>query len=145
MKNNFREEFAREQAIIHHFEHSGSEAERESARADMRSLQAEIEAKGKTYVRIYSLYSASLAVGNTCIDISEGIKDSDVPRLVNDLRRCGIDQFTFSSGYSGAAEIAWLFEANGCKLEGLAEINSQHRDIYTGDYQKVHAFLFSVS
>ena len=71
--------------------------------------------------------------------------DKDVECLIACMRDNGIDHFTFSSGWSSAVETAWLFQQNGCTLEGLIEINSRHKHFFTGEQEKAHGYLFRLN
>lgn len=57
----------------------------------------------------------------------------------------GIEYFTFSSTWSSAVKIAWLFKQNGCSLEGLIEINENIDDFETGKMRKTPAYLFKLN
>lgn len=65
--------------------------------------------------------------------------------MVEDLKAFGIREFTISSTYSSIVETAWVFQQNGCILEGLEEINGHFTDFKTGEYKKVPAFKFRIS
>ena len=62
MKNNFAQEYAREEEIRAAYntaKENGNEAGIEKAKADMRSLNEEIGAKGDAYAFVYRLTSTS--------------------------------------------------------------------------------------
>lgn len=64
--------------------------------------------------------------------------------MVADFKRFGITEFTLSSTYSSIVKTAWIFQQNGCSLEGMEEIKGYCRDFETGDYEKVPAFKFRI-
>lgn len=79
------------------------------------------------------------------IDLHDTIKDEDVQKLIENLRKNRIEYFTFSSTWSSAVNTAWLFKKNGCSLEGMIEINTSHKDFHTGEYKKIPSYLFKVN
>ena len=143
MKNNFAQEYAREEAIRAAYntaKETGNEAGIEKAKADMRSLNEEIGAKGDAYAFVYRLYQEMKEAGNEHIDLHDTIRDE--AKMIETLRSLGVESFTFSSGWSSAVESAWIFQQNGCKLEGLVELYGLNRDWTTGEREKVHGYLF---
>ncbi len=60
------------------------------------------------------------------------------------FRRHGIEKFTYSSGWSGAAKAAWQFIQHGCILEGMLEIYGPHMKIGSDKHEKVYGYVFSV-
>ena len=145
MKNNFAQEYTREEAIKSAYnaaKEAGNEAGMEKAREDIRSLNEEIAAKGDAYAFVYRLYQEMMEAGNDHIDLNDAIHDE--VKMLETLRSCGIDSFTFSSGWSSAVESAWIFQQNGCRLLGLIELNSPHMNWFTGEREKVHGYLFRI-
>lgn len=108
------------------------------------AFRADREAGREAYVKVYRLYEDAVECGNEYIDLNDAIWEKDVADLIQNLRENGVEHFTFSSTWSGAVEIAWLFTQNGCTLEGLVEINSRHTDTFTGEREKVHGYLFAI-
>lgn len=146
-KNNFAEEYARETEIkaqYHEAEKAGNAEGQEAARMAYHELEEQIAAKGNPYARIYRLYSEAKERGNEYIDLNDTIWDEQVKPLIGSLREYGIEKFTFSSTWSSAVETAWLFTQNGCRLEGLVEINSRHKAFMSDEYEKAHGYLFSI-
>ena len=119
-----------------------NKAEIEKAKADMRSLNEEIGAKGDAYAFVYRLYQEMKEAGNEHIDLHDTIRDE--AKMIETLRNLGVESFTFSSGWSSAVESAWIFQENGCRLQGLIELNSPHMNWFTGTREKVHGYLFSI-
>lgn len=146
-KNNFAEEYAKELAVKAQYDEAkkaGSGEGQEAARETYRRLEEQIAEKGSAYARIYRLYSEAQERGNRYIDLNDTIWDEQVPALIGSLREYGVERFTFSSTWSSAVETAWLFTQNGCRLEGLVEINSQHKAFMSEEYEKAHGYLFRV-
>lgn len=85
---------------------------------------------------LYSEYERSIDNGNALLDFSGVVYVDYVDQLVACMRECGIHAFTYSSSWSGAVEVAWAFQENGCVLEKMVKINGSHRI--------VPAFLFKL-
>ena len=94
---------------------------------------------------LWEAYEEARELGNEHIDIKDNIRDENVATWVKAMRECGIKGFTFSSGWSSAVETAWLFQKEGCTLEGLVELNSHHKVFMSDEYEKVHGYLFKVN
>lgn len=144
MKNNFAVEYEMEQAIRDAYQinkHRGDKSGMEEARSQMRKFLDDIEANGHTYAGGYNLYKAMREAGNKHIDLCGPIHDPK--KVIEQLKELGIESFTFSSGWTGSPETAWVFQQNGCRLEGLIELNSQYTDI-DGNREKVHGYLFRI-
>lgn len=114
------------------------------AQAAYNELMTLIDRSGDMAGVVYDKYHKARNVGNELIDFYDTIKDESVPAIVQVLRDNGIEKFTFSSGWSSAVETAWLFVQNGCKVEGMAEINSQHKVFMSDEYEKTVAYVFSI-
>lgn len=148
MKNNFETEYLKEKEIKASYnaaDKANDEEGREAARKAYHTWQGAIAAKGEVYARIYTWYSEAQDRGNDYIDIHDTIWDNEVEGIIKGLRECGIEKFTFSSTWSSSVETAWLFTQNGCRLEGLIEINSQHKAFMSDKYEKAHGYLFSIA
>lgn len=147
MKNQFAAEYAQHIEILSQYnaaKAANDEAGMEAARAAHMEQEAQIEAKGTTYSRLYDRYVSAQERGNAYIDWDDVIWDEHVEGFVAGLREYGIVRFVFSSGWSSAVETAWKLQQNGCKLEGLVEINGKHKSFGSGEYDKVHGYLFSL-
>ena len=146
-KNIFAETYAQAQELKAQYnaaKEAGNEAGVQAARDAYNALMEDIGAAGDNSIRIYRLYEEARDCGNEYIDFHEVIWDKDVAGMIAALRENGISHFTFSSGWSGAVDTAWLFTQNGCRLEGLVEINSQHKAFGSEEYEKLHGYLFSI-
>ena len=147
MANQFAEEYA--QSIANLIRYNAAKASNDEAAIQEvvkahRELEAHIEAKGTAYAHLYSKYESAQERGNALIDWDEVIQDKDVSSFVANLREYGIEKFVFSSTWSSAVETAWLFQQNGCKLEGLVEINGRVKGICSDEREKIHGYLFSL-
>lgn len=82
--------------------------------------------------------------GNQHIDFGDIPEASEIPAFVDVLRKTGVKHFTVSSGWSGLVDRMWALCSSGCKIEGMVEIQSKHRNWKTKEYGKMPAFLLSV-
>ena len=126
MNRLFADTYARDQEIEARYdaaEMKNDQAAMEQARTDHFALEADIQAQGRPFELLYSLYAAAMKVGNEYIDISELHEYRDAKELIDSFREYGVEAFTFSSGWSSATESAWAFLQNGCALAGMVEIN----------------------
>ena len=147
MNRLFAETYAKDQEIEARYdaaELKNDQATMEQARADHFALEASIQAQGKPFELLYSLYAAAMKVGNEYIDLSELHEYRDAKELIDSFREYGVEAFTFSSGWSSAAGSAWAFLQNGCTLTGMVEINGPHKAFGSDTYEKHPAFLFRV-
>ena len=147
MNRLFAETYAKDQEIEARYDNAELKIDSvamEQARTDHFALEADIQAQGKPFELLYSLYAAAMKVGNQYIDISELHEYRDAATLIASFRKYGVEAFTFSSGWSSATESAWAFLENGCTLAGMVEINSKHKAFGSDKYEKRPAFLFRV-
>jgi len=143
MKNIFEETY--EKITDLRKKHDAADAaEKENLRVSYRALLNSIAELGGAASRIWREYDQARENGNDLLDINDVVWDKDVEALLNCLRQYGIEKFTFSSGWSSAVDTAWLFQQNGCKLEGLVEVNG-NMNYLSGEHEKLHGYLFSVN
>ncbi len=147
MKNTFEAAYEQEMQIREDYDAAkaaGNEAGMEKAKEDYRAMMRESEERGEAYLRIYREYSDSRKKGNDLLDLNDTIWDRQVEGLVACMRENGIERFTFSSTWSDSVGTAWLFQENGCRLEGLIQINGMQNSFRENEYKKVPAYLFSI-
>lgn len=77
--------------------------------------------------------------GNEFIDFTCAIFHPE--KISAELDALGIDTFTISGGWSGAAETIAEFEKLGFKLMGLVYVASQSVNFESGERERVPAFL----
>ena len=121
------------------------EAGKVTAREAYHAWKDKAIAEGEDFWRVFQMYKNTKERGNEYIDLHDNIWDKDVPTLIERLRKAGIQKFTFSSTWSSTVETAWLFLKNGCKLEGMAEINGTCTAIFSDEYERVPAYVFSIN
>ena len=146
MKNTFEATYTEDKRIGAAYDladRNNDEAGKAVARTAHRELEASLAAAGRSYRTAYRLYADAQRRGNALIDISEPA--TDAADLIDLLRENGIEAFTFSSTWSSAVETAWAFQQNGCRLDGMTEINGTCRNSFTGDFDRVHAFIFRIA
>ena len=85
---------------------------------------------------------SNLTKGNEYIDLHDCIHESSVPALIESMRKCGIKRFTYSSTWSSAVKIIWLFLHNGCTQEGMTEVHTSH--IHDDPAEMAPAFIFDI-
>ena len=144
MKNIFEETYTQIAELKKAYDAAKDEDGREKARAAYRDLMKPLEELGDAAGRLWREYEISRDNGNSLLDISEVVWEKDVSSLISCMRRIGIGQFTFSSGWSSAVETAWIFKQNGCELEGLVEI-SGGMNFFEEKREKKHGYLFRVN
>lgn len=143
MKNIFEETYKGIEKLKKAYNEAETEADREKARAAYHELLRPLEKFGNMAGRLWREYEISRDNGNELLDISETVWDKDVESLISCMREIGIERFTFSSTWSSSVETAWLFQQNGCRLEGLIEINGSTRG-FEKEREKKHGYIFSL-
>lgn len=117
----------------------------EGLRAAHRIFAKEINDRGPRFSKMYRLYESMMKRGNEVVDLSDPHDFNDAAEIVAMFREFGVSEFVLSSGWSSANEAAWSFTQEGCTVAGMMEINSEHRDIWTDEFEKVHCFLFKIN
>lgn len=121
------------------------EAGKVAAREAYHAWKDKAIAEGEDFWRVFKMYENAQDRGNEYIDLHDVIWDKDVPALIERLRKAGVKKFTFSSTWSSTVETAWLFLQNGCKVEGMAEINGTTTSVFSDEYERVPAYVFSIT
>jgi len=143
MDNSFEKNYEREQEIRRQYDAADSQGS-EAARKAYQNFRDGITAQGSVYAVIYRLYSQAGERGNQYIDLDYEVDGEEAGKLAGAFRRYGIGRFTYSSGWSGAAEAAWQFIQHGCILEGMAEISSGYKALDSSEFTKTHGYVFRV-
>ena len=145
MMNIFEEAYRGIQEAKSAYKAATDAAGQEAARALYEQVTAKLNTLSNTEQRIWRAYEASKDCGNEYLDLNDTIRDDAVEDLVACMKEYGIEAFTFSSTWSSAVEIAWLFQKAGCTLIGLIEINSPHKAFMSDEYEKAHGYLFRLN
>ena len=145
MKNIIEEDYKCYDKLDAAYYATDSEAEKESIRKALKAFKQEVLDKGPAYNTYFWAYAKMKLRKNDYIDFSEVIWEDEIPGMVEALKNLGFDRFSVSSNCSGMVETAWIFEQNGCTLEGIIEINSAYKEIVTEEFEKAHAFLFRIN
>lgn len=116
----------------------------EAGRALYKEVTAPLEGITGPELTLWRAYETSMDCGNEYPDFDSPIKDGEIGELISSMRKQGFTAFTYSSTWSSAVETAWLFQKAGCRLEGLVEINSQHKAFMSDEYEKAHGYLFKL-
>lgn len=144
MKNLFAETYEKVVALRARYESASTESEKDEIRTEYNTVIEAAESIGKLAPYLLNAYFTSKDNGNVVLDINESFSEENVKAIVDCIRENGIEKFTFSSRWSGAVDVAWLFQKNGCALCGLVEINGNN-DPFKGQHEKLHAYLFKVN
>lgn len=89
-------------------------------------------------------YKRAKEQNNAYVDIATCPLIEEIPDFISALKKFGITRFTISLEWSKLTEKIWYFCQNGCKLEGMTEINGRARNEKTKEYFTEPAFLLSV-
>lgn len=139
--NKFEKLYARVQELKKLY----NEGEKEKAQQSYSELKETIKNEENGFRKIWTMYEKARENQNMYIDFNEVIWDNEVQSIIKILRDNGIEKFTFSSTWTNAVKIAWLFKQNGCTLEGLIEINEGFEDFETGEMKKTPTYLFKLN
>lgn len=107
-----------------------------------QDLLQEVQAEGEDFGDIMRLYSDMKKHGNSRLDLSGTCREPE--KILKTFREFGVKEFTFSSAWSSAIQVAWAFTQMGCTLQGMTEIYGSHQDFKSKEYEKIPAFLFSL-
>lgn len=126
------------------FDAATTEKQRDAIRAGYEEFKKEVESQGRAFSRVFWLYEASHEKENNLLDLNgDGLWGEDVALLIKDFKDCKIKEFTYSSSWSSANEIAWEFIKNGCTLKGMTMINTTKK-IFNEGYDQKPAYIFSI-
>lgn len=143
-KNIFGETYSKVRAVEALFDVAATKQEKENLKSVYNGAMKVIKEKGPVAMRIWKAYKKAMENENKRLDLDDCILDKSVKGLIDCMRENGIEEFTFSSGWSGAVDTAWLFQQNGCTLAGMVEINGEEMP-FSEEHEKLHAYLFKVN
>ena len=120
-----------------------SDNEKEEARQLLSKVISCTEKFGFYDCYIWREYENSRDCGNSKLNLAEIIWNHQISGIVACMKANDIKEFTFSGTYSNALETAWLFQQEGCVLEGMVKIFSTYTDA-NGEHTEVPALLFKI-
>lgn len=123
-------------------EKAGDAAAMDACQDAYQDLLQEVRAEGEAFGDMMRLYSDMKKHGNSHLDLSGTYQEPE--KILKTFREFGVTEFTFSSSWSSAIQVAWAFTQMGCTLKGMIEIYGSGRKIMSKEYEKVPAFLFSL-
>jgi predicted CopG family antitoxin len=123
-------------------EKAGDAAAMDACQDAYQDLLQEVRAEGEAFGDMMRLYSDMKKHGNSHLDLSGTYREPE--KILKTFREFGVTEFTFSSSWSSAIQVAWAFTQMGCTLKGMTEINGSGRKFMSKEYEKVPAFLFSL-
>ena len=88
----------------------------------------------------YWAYQYSCEADTEFLNFDDVVWEQDVPAIVENCRRFGINRFTISCGMSSMAELIWTFEQHSCCLIGMAQVNSRFTET-TADWKEKRKIL----
>lgn len=90
-------------------------------------------------------YMNTPRAGNEPLDFAEGLYDSDVPNILDELKEHGIGEFTISANQSGLTEIIWNLTHAGAILIGMTEVNAHYTEPFTEERRLIPAWHLTIS
>ena len=114
----------------------------QACRDAYQELVKEVQAEGEYFGNMMRLYSDMKKHGNSRLDLSGTYREPE--KILETFREFGVTEFTFSSTWSSAIQVAWEFTQMGCTLKGMTEIYGSGRKLMSNEYEKVPAYLFSL-
>ena len=123
-------------------ENDGNTRAIEACQKGHQELLEEVRAEGEAFGDMMRLYSEMKQQGNSRLDLSGTYRKPE--EVIRIFREFGVTEFTFSSTWSSAIQVAWEFTQMGCTLKGMTEIYGSGRKLMSNEYEKVPAYLFSL-
>lgn len=143
MKNTFEQIYEKIYQQAKAFCEAKSDKEKEEARHIVDKTISEIKSLDFYTVHIWYEYKNSKDCGNNRLNLSDIIWEHQISEIVACMKANGVKEFTFSGTYSGALETAWLFQQEGCTMEGMVKVFSKYTDA-NGEHTEVPALLFKI-
>lgn len=123
-------------------EKAGNQKVMDDCRSAYQELLKEVQAEGQDFCNMMRLYSDMKKHGNSRLDLSGTYREPE--KILETFREFGVKEFTFSSTWSSAIQVAWEFTQMGCTLKGMTEIYGSGRKLMSNEYEKVPAYIFSL-
>lgn len=123
-------------------ENGGDTKAMEACQKAHQELLEGVRAEGEAFGDMMRLYSEMKQQGNSRLDLSGTYRKPE--EVIKIFREFGVKEFTFSSTWSSAVQVAWQFTQLGCKLKGMTEIYGSGQKFMSNEYERIPAFLFSL-
>ena len=123
-------------------EKSGDAKTMDACQDAYENLLQEVREEGETFGEMMRLYSDMKKHGNSHLDLSGTYREPE--KILQTFREFGVTEFTFSSNWSSAIQVAWAFNQMGCRLKGMIEINGSGRKLMSDEYEKIPALVFEM-
>lgn len=81
---------------------------------------------------------------NEPFDFAEGLYDSDVPSVLDELKEHSIGEFTISVNQTGLTTIIWNLTQAGATLRGMTQVNDRYPDPITGERRMIPAWHLAI-
>ena len=123
-------------------ENDGNTRAIEACQKGHQELLEEVRAEGETFGDMMRLYSDMKKHGNSLLDLSGTYQEPE--KILKVFREFGVKEFTFSSTWSSAVQVAWQFTQLGCKLKGMTEIYGSGQKFMSNEYERIPAYVFEI-
>ena len=123
-------------------EKAGDAAAMDACQDAYQDLLQEVRAEGEAFGDMMRLYSDMKKHGSFPTRRSSDLREPE--KILKTFREFGVTEFTFSSSWSSAIQVAWQFTQLGCKLKGMTEIYGSGQKFMSNEYERIPAFLFSL-
>lgn len=123
-------------------EKAGDAQTMQACRDAYQEMVKEVQAEGEDFGNMMRLYSDMKKHGNSLLDLSGTYREPK--KILEVFREFGVKEFTFSSTWSSAVQVAWEFTRLGCSLKGMTEIYGSGQKFMSNEYEKIPAFIFSL-
>jgi predicted CopG family antitoxin len=100
----------------------------EACRDAYQELVKEVRAEGEDFGNMMRLYSDMKKHGNSLLDLSGTYQEPE--KILKVFREFGVKEFTFSSTWSSAIQVAWAIYPAGLQLKGMTEIYGSGQEIH---------------
>ena len=120
-------------------EKAGDAQTMQACRDAYQELVKEVQAEGEDFGNMMRLYSDMKKHGNSLLDLSGAYREPK--KILQVFREFGVKEFTFSSTWSSAIQVAWEFTQLGCGLKGMTEIYGSGQTFMSNEYERIPAYL----
>lgn len=130
-------------AMLDKAEEEGNEELADEARAKYKNeFQPRLdEEEGLEF--LFRQYKDMKVRGNERIDFDD-MREGHVEAIVDAMKRHGVREFTFSSGWTNAVEIMMVLQKYGCRMVEMVEVNDNYKKYGRTEFDKIPAVLFVI-